>query len=132
MNREKLQAISEKLFVENYSRHVLLCVGDGCCAGDAGKKSWNALKDELKARGLTTSPSTHICYRTKVECLRICTQGPILVVYPEGYWYAQMTQDKISEFVERQIVAGEPIKDWIFARNCSSSSSSPTKDSQIV
>lgn len=41
--------------------------------------------------------------------------GPILVVYPEGHWYAGMTADRIEEFVERQIVRGEPIEDWIFA-----------------
>lgn len=50
-------------------------------------------------------------------------QGPILVVYPEGNWYSNMTADRIPEFVDRQIMKGEPIKDWIFARN-------PLSDSQ--
>ncbi|MFN9413170.1 MAG: (2Fe-2S) ferredoxin domain-containing protein, partial [Pirellula sp.] len=63
------------------------------------------------------------CYRTKVGCLRVCSDGPILVVYPEGHWYAEMTAEKIPEFVERQIVKGEAIPEWIFASN---SLTSPT------
>lgn len=43
--------------------------------------------------------------------------GPILVVYPEGNWYAGMTADRIPEFVERQLIAGEAIEEWIFAKN---------------
>jgi (2Fe-2S) ferredoxin len=39
------------------------------------------------------------------------------VVYPEGHWYFGMTADKIPEFVDRQIVKGEPISEWIFATN---------------
>lgn len=52
-------------------------------------------------------------------------QGPIAVVYPEGYWYVKLTQDKIPEFVERQIVEGKPIEDWIFAKNSSISDMVP-------
>jgi len=39
------------------------------------------------------------------------------VVYPEGNWYAGMTADRIPEFIERQLVRGEPIQEWIFACN---------------
>ncbi len=44
-------------------------------------------------------------------------EGPILVVYPEGNWYGGMTEERIPEFIERQIVQGEPIEEWIFAKN---------------
>jgi len=30
-------------------------------------------------------------FRTKANCLRVCCQGPILVVYPDGVWYRQAT-----------------------------------------
>jgi (2Fe-2S) ferredoxin len=43
--------------------------------------------------------------------------GPILVVYPEGNWYGGMTADRIPEFIERQLVQGEAIEEWIFAKN---------------
>jgi len=29
--------------------------------------------------------------RTKADCLRVCTSGPIAVVYPDGTWYRDCT-----------------------------------------
>lgn len=117
MDRQKLSETASKLYIEQCKRHVFLCVGDSCCRGDEGAEAWNALKNELKKRKLSLSDSPQACFRTKVQCLRICMQGPILVVYPEGHWYAEMTADKIPEFVEKQIVQGSPIHEWIFATN---------------
>ena len=34
------------------------------------------------------------CYRTKCQCLRMCIDGPIAVVYPQGAWYKQVTPGK--------------------------------------
>ena len=52
-----------------------------------------------------------------VHCLRFCQGGPIMVVYPEGTYYAGMTAERIPEFVERHLVEGRPIEERIFARN---------------
>ena len=94
-----------------------MCIGESCCSKEQGELAWKALKDQLKERALSLATGPLACYRTKAGCLRICTGGPILVVYPEGNWYAGMTADKIPEFVERQIVQGESIDEWIFAKN---------------
>ena len=75
------------------------------------------LKKELKERNLSLSVGPNTCYRTKVQCLRICAYGPILVVYPEGTWYHGMTADKIPAFVQQHLVEGRPVEEWIFARN---------------
>lgn len=115
MDRQKLAETASKLFLEHSKRHVFLCTGDSCCRGNEGAKAWDALKDELKRRDLSLSDSPQACFRTKVHCLRVCTQGPILVVYPEGHWYAEMTADKIPTFVEKQLFQGEPVPEWIFA-----------------
>ncbi len=40
-----------------------------------------------------------------------------MVVYPEGTWYHGMTADRIPEFVQRHLVEGKPVEEWIFARN---------------
>jgi (2Fe-2S) ferredoxin len=116
-DKAKLEKIAQQLFLSSSKRHVFLCIGESCCNADVGNSAWTALKDVLKERGLSLSDSPAACYRTKVGCLRVCTGGPILVVYPEGHWYAGMTADRIPEFVERQIVKGEPIPEWIFATN---------------
>lgn len=113
----KLASIAEELKIGGFSRHVLLCIGTSCCSPEEGKAAWSKLKSILKERNLSLSVGPNSCYRTKVDCLRICKGGPILVVYPEGLWYAGMTEDRIERFVEEQIVHGRPIEEWVFARN---------------
>ncbi len=116
----KLSEIAEKLLIGQFHRHVFLCVGDACCAAigkDDAQAAWDALKDELKRRNLSLTTGPAACYRTKVSCMRICTGGPILVVYPEGTWYGGMTADRIPRFVQEHLIDGKPIEEWIFARN---------------
>ena len=117
---EKLKQIADNLLIGEFHRHVLLCVGDACCAAvgkEAAQAAWDALKDELKARNLSLATGPLACYRTKVGCLRVCAGGPILVVYPEGTWYAEMTADRIGRFVQEHLIDGKPIEEWVFARN---------------
>ncbi len=117
MNLDKLRETASQLKIGHYSRHVFLCTGESCCSKEQGDLAWKALKDQLKERDLSLSTGPNACYRTKAGCLRVCTGGPILVVYPEGNWYSGMTAEKIPEFIERQIVHDEPIEEWIFAKN---------------
>lgn len=112
-----LSAIADKLLIGQFRRHVFLCIGDSCCTAAVGQESWEALKKELKNRNLSLATGPAACYRTKVGCLRICTGGPILVVYPEGTWYGGMTADRIPRFVQEHLVDGQPIAEWVFARN---------------
>lgn len=112
-----LKPVAEKLRIGQYARHVLLCIGDSCCTAEEGAEAWEALKDELKRRNLSLSTGPQACYRTKVQCLRVCGGGPIAVVYPEGTWYCGLTAAKVPEFVERHLVNNDPIEEMIFAHN---------------
>ena len=115
--KEKLAELAGKVLIGHYYRHVFLCIGDSCCSCEVGEAAWGKLKAELKERNLSLATGPTACYRTKVKCLRICSGGPILVVYPEGTWYMGMTADRISRFVQEHLVDGKPIEEWIFARN---------------
>jgi (2Fe-2S) ferredoxin len=117
MNNSKLVEAAAQVKIGQYTRHVFLCIGDSCCSKEEGEQAWMALKNDLKEKNLSLSDGPSACYRTKTGCMRICMQGPILVVYPEGHWYCNMTADRMSEFVDRQIIKGEAIQEWIFARN---------------
>jgi (2Fe-2S) ferredoxin len=112
ISNEELGKAIEKLGIGGYQRHVFLCLGPTCCTSEVGEKSWEALKSELKKSGLGNA-----CQRTKVGCLRICCQGPTMVVYPEGTWYSGMIPERMARFVQEHLVAGRPIEEWIFARN---------------
>jgi (2Fe-2S) ferredoxin len=109
---DQLQKAIEKLDIGHNRRHVFLCLGPSCCSEIEGHKAWESLKQELKSSGLG-----NICQRTKVGCLRICCEGPTMVVYPEGTWYRNMTADRMARFVQEHLVADRPIEEWIFARN---------------
>lgn len=113
---EQLTQIAKKLGIGHYRRHVFLCTGPSCCTPEAGHAAWEVLKKQLKERGLTEGENA--CYRTKVGCLRICTDGPTMVIYPEGTWYHGMTAERIPELVQQHLIEGKPIEDSIFARNC--------------
>jgi (2Fe-2S) ferredoxin len=113
--KEELAGVAAKLGIGHYSRHVFLCTGPNCCTPEDGMAAWEELKKLLKERGLMTGENA--CYRTKVGCLRICTHGPTMVVYPEGTWYHGMTKERIGRFVQEHLVEGKPIEEWIFARN---------------
>lgn len=114
---ESLPVIAESLGIGQFHRHVFLCIGPDCCSPEIGDAAWQSLKKHLKERNLSLSVGPNACYRSKVQCLRICTNGPILVVYPEGTWYQGMTADRIPRFVEEHLAEGKPILEWIFARN---------------
>ena len=112
---DELHSVAEKQGIGTYRRHVFLCTGPKCCTSETGLESWEKLKQTLKDKGLLTGENA--CYRTKVGCLRICCHGPTMVVYPEGTWYHGMTADKISRFVQEHLIEGEPVGEWVFARN---------------
>ena len=114
---DELTAIADKLLIGQYHRHVFLCVGEACCSAEAGAAAWEALKGELKRRNLSLATGPAACYRTKVQCLRVCQGGPIAVVYPEGTYYAGLTAERVPEFVQRHLVEGRPVEEWVFARN---------------
>lgn len=112
---EQLQTAVQKLGIGGYRRHVLLCTGPKCCSDAEGMRAWEALKAAIKDLGL--SGGEQACYRSKVGCLRVCTQGPIVVVYPEGTWYHGITAERVPRLVQQHLIEGQPIDEWIFARN---------------
>jgi len=112
-----LPDLAAKLKIGAFHRHVFLCIGDACCTCEAGAAAWEALKKELKDRNLSLAEGPLACYRSKVQCLRVCAGGPIAVVYPEGTWYSGLTADRVPRFVQEHLVDGRPIEEWIFARN---------------
>jgi NADH:ubiquinone oxidoreductase subunit E len=84
-----LHSAANSLGIPAIERHIFLCADQTeakCCSKAAGLKSWEFLKRRLKELGLATASSGKI-FRTKANCLRVCQQGPIAVVYPDGVWY---------------------------------------------
>ena len=112
---EKIGAAVTKIALHEGRRHVFLCTGPNCCTPEVGQAAWEMLKDKIREAALSAGPNT--CQRTKVGCLRICTGGPTMLVYPEGTWYHGMTAERIPLFVQQHLVEGKPVEEWIFAKH---------------
>jgi len=47
---------------------------------------------------------------TNTGCFGICDKGPVVVIYPEGTWYGNVTDDDVEEIVEKHLEGGEKVK----------------------
>jgi (2Fe-2S) ferredoxin len=116
---DELRQCVESLGIERVSRHIFLCADQTepeCCAKEAGLASWEFLKKRLKELGLAAGANASV-YRTKANCLRVCTRGPIAVVYPEGVWYHSCSPAVIERIIQEHLIGGKVVEEFTFARN---------------
>jgi (2Fe-2S) ferredoxin len=96
----------------SYEHHIFVCENfrdesdpRGCCGAKGSKEIRAAFKSEIKNRGLKGKARAN-----SAGCLDECSQGPVIVVYPEGVWYGGVSKEDVNEIIESHIVGGIPVE----------------------
>jgi (2Fe-2S) ferredoxin len=112
------------------SHHLLLCATPGkalCCPDPAiGAASWDTLKRLVREWGLEDPQRPEgIVLRSKADCLRICAEGPVLLIWPEGSVYGGVTPERIERILREHVITGQPIEAWMLRRYGLAAGTSP-------
>lgn len=92
--------------------HILVCnsyrvAGDakGFCNKNGASDLVQYIMEECSDRGLDVAVST-------TGCLNVCSQGPIMVVHPNNYWYGGVTEERIDEILDA-LEEGNAVEEYI-------------------
>ncbi|MBD2019633.1 ferredoxin [Leptolyngbya sp. FACHB-36] len=116
---DALMACVQTLGLPQIQRHVFLCADQTkpkCCSKEAGLEAWEYLKKRLKELQLDQPIETRptCIFRTKANCLRVCAQGPILVVYPDGVWYRNASPPVIERIIQEHLLGDRVVQEYAF------------------
>jgi (2Fe-2S) ferredoxin len=102
---------------QKVQHHLFLCATPTkplCHQGSIGAECWDRLKKCIKAAGLENPDRPEgVVLRTKADCLRFCSEGPVLLIWPSGHYYGGLTPERIEKIVHEHLIGGVVISEWL-------------------
>ena len=97
-----------------YGRHLFLCNHGTCCEPEVAEALHRRLGELNRESGRNKLRNPERVKCTLADCLGVCRNGPIVVVYPESVWYADVDEAKLERIYTEHVLRGEPIHECIF------------------
>jgi (2Fe-2S) ferredoxin len=95
-----------------FKHHVFFCTnqrdkGKECCQNHGADQLRDYAKGKVKSLNLSGEGKTRI---NSAGCLDRCSEGPVMVVYPEAVWYTFVDKEDIDEIVESHLQHGKVVE----------------------
>ncbi|WP_099188238.1 NADH-quinone oxidoreductase subunit NuoF [Tepidibacter mesophilus] len=91
-----------------YKNQVLVCGGTGCTSSSS-LKILEKMENLLEQRGIKEDVKI-----IKTGCFGLCAAGPIVIVYPEGAFYAHVKLEDVDKIVDEHIIGKKIVKDLLY------------------
>ena len=89
-----------------FTQHVFICTGGKVCTAEGGSAAVHARLKELVAQsGLESAIRIN-----HAGCLGQCGYGPMVVVYPQGVWYAAVKAGDADAIFDEHLLGGRPVE----------------------
>ncbi len=88
--------------------HVLICAGTGCTSSKSELIA-QEMETQLKEKGLDKEIKV-----VRTGCFGLCALGPIMIVYPEGAFYSNVSVDDVTEIVDEHLMKGRIVKRLLY------------------
>ena len=108
-----------------YRSHVLVCGGTGCASSGSGEVL-DAFKENIIKKGLADEVAV-----VQTGCHGLCALGPIVVIYPEATYYAQVKAEDVPEIVSEHLLKGRPVERLIYKEEDESAGSKSLNDTDF-
>lgn len=111
--------------VKPYKYHVFVCTASGAgeemySPPDPARHRFCGDKggDDVRLKFWQELEQAKIDYVkvTRMGCMVQHKCGPIVVVYPDGIWYSEVTTDDVTEIVQSHLQNGQPVERLVYHR----------------
>jgi (2Fe-2S) ferredoxin len=92
-----------------YKKHVFVCTTGKTCPLEGAEEVLDSLRAEISQLGLKKEIRIN-----KTGCLDQCGNGPMIVVYPEGVWYAHVRPEDCHEIVQSHLLGDKPVERLLY------------------